>query len=130
MAPDIQRCEDPRLDCPGTRQVPARKDRGPWARKNALLLIQVAIVAAALLFDVLGDRSLGALMLSTLPIALISGACCLIGPWMSGERRRMAFRTWLAGAVLVTRIVITWTFCVMAGGLNWPLANLPRVRKP
>jgi hypothetical protein len=77
-----------------------------WIYRNAVLLAYVAILTVASGFDIFTDRSMGALMLSTLPIACIGAGCNLIGPWLSAERRKIARRGWLAGAMLLLLIVI------------------------
>jgi hypothetical protein len=74
-----------------------------------LFLTYVGIAAAALLFDVLGDRSFGALMLSSLPVAFVAVVCLLVGPWLNGERKTLALRAWFVGAALVLAIALAFS---------------------
>jgi hypothetical protein len=66
--------------------------------------VYLLIVVVALAFDLLGDRSFGAVMLSTLPIALVAVACLLVGPWLNDDWQATAWKAWLGGAVLVLGI--------------------------
>lgn len=86
-----------------TSLTPASHAR--WIFRNALLFAYVVIVAFAIGFDIFTDRSMGALMLSTLPIACIGAGCNLIGPWLSTKRRKIAWRGWLVAAMLLLLIV-------------------------
>ncbi|MEF9386000.1 hypothetical protein V4890_10275 [Ralstonia solanacearum species complex bacterium KE056] len=92
---------------PGKEMSPTA-DWRRWCRRNSALLAYFFIVAIALLFDVLGDRSFGALMLATLPVALVAVVCLLVGPWLDAARQRLAVRAWFAGTGLV--LVITAVF--------------------
>lgn len=60
--------------------------------------------AVALGFDLLMDRSFGALMLAALPVSLLALGCLLVGPWMQGVRRADAARNWFIGALLILLI--------------------------
>ena len=60
----------------------------------------------ALVFDLLTDRSFGALMLSVIPISLVALFRLLLGPWLKGRKKVAAARDWFCGVVLVFSISI------------------------
>lgn len=64
------------------------------------------ICLLALGFDLVTDRSFGALMLATLPISLVALGCLLIGPWLEGRRKFVAARDWFVGALLILLITL------------------------
>lgn len=66
-------------------------------------------VALALAFDVLADRSLGALMLSVIPISIIAAFCLISGPWLRPDRQASALRLWMIGAALVLCIALLFS---------------------
>lgn len=76
----------------------------PWG-----LIGYALIVAVALAFDLLTDRSFGAFMLSVLPISIIAGVCFVAGPWLRTDRQSAALRIWMIGAVLVLSITLLFS---------------------
>ena len=76
---------------------------------KGVLIAYGLIVLAALVFDLLTDRSFGALMFSVLPISVIALGCMLIGPWLRAKNRKIAFRNWFMGAVLTLIIVLAFS---------------------
>jgi len=77
--------------------------------RNRVFVIYMLIVLAAVIFDLLGDRSFGALMLSALPVAALALGCLLVGPWLAPERRKMAFKNWLIGGVLILGVTLIFS---------------------
>lgn len=81
-----------------------------WTRfsRNRVLVSYVLIALLAVMFDLFGDRSFGALMISALPIAVLALCCLLVGPWLTPEKRSKAFKNWLIGAVLVLGVALVF----------------------
>jgi hypothetical protein len=87
-------------------------ESAPTQRAPAWPLIAYAVILAlALGFDLLTDRSFGALMLAVLPISLIALVSLVVGPGLEGLRRAAALRSWTVGAVLV--LVISIAFALL-----------------
>ena len=80
---------------------------GKYLRSWALILYALIFVAA-LTFDMVTDRSFGALMFAVLPISLIAAVCLLAGPWFALENRSIALKNWAIGATLVLLISIAF----------------------
>lgn len=81
----------------------------PGLKSTAWVLIAYTLICIlALGFDLLTDRSFGALMLAVLPISLVALGCLLVGPWLQGERSLIARRDWFVGALLVLLISIAF----------------------
>jgi hypothetical protein len=72
----------------------------------ALVGVYGFMLAVAVAFDLLSDRSHGAILLSTIPISVLAILCLLIGPWLSGRFRRVAWRGWAAGSIINLAIVL------------------------
>lgn len=85
--------------------APARS-HAPWVMFSYAL-----ICALALGFDLLTDRSFGALMLAVLPISLIALVRLVAGPWLEPARMFSAMRDWFVGASGV--LVITIAFSLL-----------------
>lgn len=79
--------------------------------KNRGTLTFALILIIALIFDLANDRSFGAVMLSILPISLISLICLLAGPFSSKEIRRIAQVNWAIGSILI--LLITFIFSLL-----------------
>ncbi len=86
-------------------------DKPVSARKStAWVMVAYAVVGGlALGFDLLTDRSFGALMLAVLPISFIALACLVIGPWLGGASTFSALKAWFVGASLVLEISIAFS---------------------
>lgn len=76
---------------------------------NGILALYALIVSFALAFDLLTDLSFGALMLSTLPIGLLCGACLLVGPWFERRHNRLFLRNWLIGMLFILAISLVFS---------------------
>ncbi|MFC3379988.1 hypothetical protein ACFOLJ_29705 [Rugamonas sp. CCM 8940] len=61
------------------------------------------------MFDLIGDRSFGAFMLSILPISVISLICILVGPFLAKENRHIALKNWLVGTTLVLGVALIFS---------------------
>lgn len=72
------------------------------------LIVYALICVLALSFDLLTDRSFGALMLAALPISLIALGCLLVGPLLEGGRKFLAARDGAIGALLVLLIALAF----------------------
>lgn len=72
------------------------------------LLIYLLICVFSVGLDLATDRSFGAVMLAVLPISFVSLVCLLVGPWMEGNRKLVAARAWLVGALLTLLISIAF----------------------
>lgn len=79
-----------------------------WRSTKWAVTTYVAICFFALGFDLLTDRSFGALMLAVLPISLVALGCLLVGPWQQGTRNAAAAKCWFVGALLVLLISIAF----------------------
>lgn len=75
------------------------------------IILYLLLVLATLSFDLLADKSFGALILSILPIALIVFFLLIVGQSMEMNRRYIAIRDLILGAVLI--LIITSTFCLL-----------------
>jgi hypothetical protein len=80
--------------------------RKKWHRR--VLAVYMLTVSAALAFDFVGDRSFGALMLSTFPISIVAMAHLLVGPWCAPAHRPIALMNWIVGATII--LIITLVF--------------------
>jgi hypothetical protein len=90
---------------PGELQGEAMTEAATARRSAAWAPIGYALICAgAVGFDLLTDRSFGALMLAVLPVSLLALGCLLVGPWMQGRRRADAARNWFIGALLILLI--------------------------
>ncbi len=76
---------------------------------KGVLIAYTLIIALALIFDLLTDRSFGALMLSTMPIGLVAVMCSIVGPWLKRELKLAALRNWLIGIILVLSISLIFS---------------------
>lgn len=77
----------------------------PRNYRHAATLLYVAIVFLAAMSDAFtADGTHGALILSTLPIAVIGLINGLIGPWLGADARRVAKRAWITAALLLIAI--------------------------
>ena len=83
--------------------APARKSTA-WA-----LIAYALTFALALGFDLLTDRSFGALMLAVLPMSFIALVSLVVGPWLKGVRKVAALRAWTIGAVLILIVSIAFS---------------------
>ena len=72
------------------------------------ITVYLFIVVFALGFDLLTDRSFGALMLSVLPISLVAFLYLVVGVWVVEENKENALKGWFAGAFLILVISITF----------------------
>lgn len=82
----------------------------PGRKSITLVLLAYALICAlALGFDLLTDRSFGAVMLAVLPISLLTLACLVVGPWLEAARRSTALRAWFAGASLILAVSIAFS---------------------
>lgn len=79
-----------------------------WGPSKWAVTTYAAIFLLALGFDLLTDRSFGALMLAVLPISLVALGCLLVGPWQQGTRNAAAAKCWFVGALLVLLISIAF----------------------
>lgn len=70
------------------------------------LYLYIVIISVAFLVELLGDRSFGAVMLSSLPIALLALLYLLVGPWLSKAGKKAAFGCWIVGALIILLIGI------------------------
>lgn len=77
------------------------------------IILYLLLVSVTLSFDLLTDRSFGALILSILPIALIVFFLLIVGQSMEMSRRYIAIRDLILGAVLI--LIITFFFCLLGG---------------
>lgn len=77
----------------------------PRISRHAATLLYVGIVLLAAMSDAFtADGTHGALILSTLPIAVIGLISGLIGPWLGADARRVARRAWITAALLLIAI--------------------------
>jgi len=88
-------------------------DKPARARKSfAWVLISYALICVlALAFDLLTDRSFGAVMLAVLPISLLALMCLVVGPWMEGARKTAALRAWFVGALSI--LIVSTAFSLL-----------------
>ena len=84
----------------------------PAAMQKSIAWVMAAYAVAvglALGFDLLTDRSFGALMLAVLPISIIALMCLVVGPGLGGAGRFSASTAWFIGASLVLGISIAFS---------------------
>lgn len=81
-------------------------DKPVSARKSTawVMIAYVVVGGLALGFDLLTDRSFGALMLAVLPISFIALACLVVGPWLGNTSTFSGLKAWFVGASLVLGI--------------------------
>jgi hypothetical protein len=70
-------------------------------RRYAVPVFYAAIVAAAILIDLLTDQSGGSLSLATLPIALVAAGCFVVGQVTAKDGGKKHLSNWLLGELLV-----------------------------
>lgn len=77
--------------------------------RNRGLATVALILGVALVFDLSTDRSFGAMMLSSLPISLISLFYLLCGPFFNEKGRRIAAINFTTGSFLILLITILFS---------------------
>ena len=72
-------------------------------------ILYLLLIISTVVFDLLTDKTLGALMLSILPIALILFFLLIIGQSMEASKKYFVIRDLILGAILI--LLITIIFC-------------------
>ena len=67
---------------------------------RVVLCAYAAVVFVAVIFDVVTDRTFGALVVATLPIGAIAQLCLLFGPWTTKQRSTLLIG-WALGMALI-----------------------------
>lgn len=79
--------------------------------RRAPALAYLLVCVGAISFDLRTDRSFGATMLATIPLAAVAITCLLVSPWVKDPLRLSLWRSWCGGALLL--LVITLFFSTL-----------------
>lgn len=69
----------------------------------------LVVCLAAVTFDLRTDKSFGATMLSTIPLAIIAVACLFASAWANDASRLSLWRAWCGGALLLLLITLMFS---------------------